>query len=218
MSSVVVVGLGYVGLPLAVRAAEVGHEVLGVDVDPHKVRLLQSGTSYVEDVSEDRLRMLIDSGALRVATGWDDPGDAQNPPATYDVGIIAVTTPLRWSEPDLSYVTAAGRLLGQALRPGAAVVLESTTYPGSTEQLLAPVLQDASGLVPGTDFHLGFSPERIDPGNEVFTLVNTPKLVSATTSRGLDVIRRFYDSIVDVTVPVTSPRVAELAKLFENIQ
>src|SRR5690242_6067071 len=115
MSRVLVVGLGYVGLPLAVRAAEVGHDVLGLDVDPRKVHLLRSGTSYVEDVSEDRLRALIGSGALKVATGWDDPADAPKASASYDVGIIAVPTPLRGSEPDLSYVTAAGRLLGHAL-------------------------------------------------------------------------------------------------------
>jgi nucleotide sugar dehydrogenase len=132
--------------------------------------------------------------------------------------VIAVPTPLRGREPDLSYVEDAARALGGALGPGSAVVLESTTYPGTTEQLLAGVLAEASGLVPGADFHVGFSPERIDPGNRVNTFENTPKLVSATTEEGLLTIRAFYDTLVKETVPVSSPRVAEMTKLFENIQ
>jgi UDP-N-acetyl-D-mannosaminuronic acid dehydrogenase/UDP-N-acetyl-D-glucosamine dehydrogenase len=219
MKRVAVLGLGYVGLPLAVRAVEAGHEVVGVDVDPVKVSALLAGSTYIEDVSDARLQDAL-------ATGRFKPSDRLASSTgffAYDVGIITVPTPLR-SEPgggrvpDLSYVQAASRMLGRALRPGAVVVLESTTYPGTTEGLLADVLREESGLVPGEQFHLGFSPERIDPGSKTHTLENTPKVVSGTTPAGLAAIQDFYDTIVEQTVPVSSPRVAELTKLFENIQ
>lgn len=219
MKKVAVLGLGYVGLPLAVRAVEAGHEVVGVDVDPVKVSALLAGSTYVEDVSDARLDDALATGRFKPSDRLDSPTGC----FAYDVGIITVPTPLR-SEPgggrvpDLSYVQQAGRMLGRALRPRAAVVLESTTYPGTTEALLAEVLQEESGLTPGEQFHLGFSPERIDPGNKTYTLENTPKVVSATTPAGLAVIQDFYDTIVQQTVPVSSPRVAELTKLFENIQ
>ncbi|MCW2817862.1 MAG: UDP-N-acetyl-D-glucosamine dehydrogenase [Marmoricola sp.] len=218
MSRVMVVGLGYVGLPLAVRAAEVGHEVVGVDLDPVKISMMQECTSYVEDMTEERLRAVTADGRFVAALGWRDAAGAPPRAVDFDIAVIAVPTPLRGTVPDLTYVESAGRMVGQVLCRGAAVVLESTTYPGTTEGLLADALQVASGLVPSADFHLGFSPERIDPGNKVYTLVNTPKLVSATTPGGLLVIKGFYDSVVDTTVPVSSPRVAELAKVFENTQ
>lgn len=218
MSTVAVVGLGYVGLPLAIRAAEVGHQVIGLDLDFHKIASLQSRVSYVEDVSDERLRMVSDSGRFHGELGQPLHQGTHRELHDFDIAIIAVPTPLREGQPDLSYVVAAGRLLGQVVRPGAAVVLESTTYPGTTEGLLREVLEQESGLVAGEDFFLGFSPERIDPGNTIYTLQNTPKIVSATTLEGLAVIQAFYDTIVDTTVPVSSPKVAELTKLFENTQ
>ena len=218
MSTVAVVGLGYVGLPLAVRAAEVGHQVIGLDLDINKIAALQSRASYVEDVSDERLAMVSDSGRFHGELGQSPHRDTHRELYDFDIAIIAVPTPMRESEPDLSYVVAAGRLLGQVVRHGASVVLESTTYPGTTEGLLREVLEQESGLVAGKDFFLGFSPERIDPGNTVYTLQNTPKIVSATTPEGLRIIQAFYDTIVDVTVPVSSPKVAELTKLFENTQ
>ena len=206
---VVVMGLGYVGLPLAVRAAEVGHVVMGVDQDPTKLEMLLRHRSYVEDVSDERLAAVVRSGHLR---GNSRPND-------FRVAVIAVPTPLRGVEPDLSYVLEAGRMVAERVTRGSAVVLESTTYPGTTEGPLAQVIEKGSGLVPGQDFHLGYSPERIDPGaGSPYTLENTPKLVAATTPEGLHVLRRFYDTIVDTTVPVSSPRIAEAAKIFENTQ
>jgi len=218
MSKVAIVGLGYVGLPLAVRSAEVGHEVIGVDTDLRRIESLRAHLSYVADVADDRIQTVTAGGHFRATTGFDGLGVDLTSSNVFDVGIIAVPTPLRGTTPDLSFVESAAQTLGKVLRPGGTVVLESTTYPGTTENLLAGILEETSGLVVGRDFHLGFSPERIDPGNRVHTLENTPKLVSATTVQGLGCVRAFYDTIVETTVPVSRPRVAELAKLFENIQ
>lgn len=221
MSKIVVVGLGYVGLPLAVRSAEVGHDVVGVDLHPGKIDMLAEGSSYVEDVSDERLERAVASGRLTTGLGWgdrDEPSATRSSAQDFDIAVIAVPTPLKRGVPDLSYVESAARMVAQVLRPGAAVVLESTTYPGTTDGLLADVLADASGLVPSTDFHLGFSPERIDPGSSQYTLENTPKLVSATTPAGLAVLDAYYSTVVEKTVPVSSPRIAELAKVFENTQ
>lgn len=217
MSTILIAGLGYVGLPLAVRAAEVGHTVIGVDLSEEKVASLRAGRSYVEDVTDERLADVTASGRLRARMAWD-PAPAQRPEIDFDIAVITVPTPLRHGVPDLSYVEGAARMIGGVLAPGAAVVLESTTYPGTSEGLLADVLTRTSGLVPGRDFHLGFSPERIDPGSSRYTLENTPKLVSATTPEGLRVIDAFYSTVVDRTVTVSSPRVAEMAKVFENTQ
>ncbi|WP_148615348.1 nucleotide sugar dehydrogenase [Nocardioides rubriscoriae] len=217
MSRVMIVGLGYVGLPLALRAAEVGHHVTGVDLSAEKIELLTSGISYVEDATDEQVSAVTDSGHFTARPAW---GPEETPPADadFDIAVISVPTPLRDRVPDLSYVEAAGRMIGRVLRPGACVVLESTTYPGTTDGLLADALAQTSGLQPGVDFHLGYSPERIDPGSSVHTLENTPKLVSATTAPGLAEIERFYDTIVERTVAVSSPRVAEMAKIFENTQ
>lgn len=218
MSKVMVVGLGYVGLPLAIRAAEVGHEVVGVDLDPHRVDLLRAGRTYVEDVSDERIWAMAAVGRFSARLGWAEGSRGEELPDPFDLAILTVPTPLRHGIPDLSYVESAGRMVGTVLHRNSAVVLESTTYPGTAEGLLAHTLLETSGLVPGRDFHLGFSPERIDPGNRNYTLQNTPKLVSATTPEGLQVIDAFYSTIVDRTVPVSSPRVAEMAKVFENTQ
>jgi UDP-N-acetyl-D-glucosamine dehydrogenase len=206
---VVVAGQGYVGLPLAVRAAQCGHQVVGYDVDVTRVQRLAQGESYVEDVPSEQLAEVLATGSYRVTTTARDCGG-------YDIAVITVPTPLRDGAPDLTYIEESARMLARYLRPGAAVVLESTTYPGTTEELVAPILEEGSGLTAGSDFHLGFSPERIDPGNTTWTFVTTPKIVSGIDEVSLKVIKSFYDSIVDTTVPVRSPREAELAKLVEN--
>jgi UDP-N-acetyl-D-glucosamine dehydrogenase len=207
--NVVVTGQGYVGLPLAVRAAEVGHRVVGYDVDDRRINRLAVGESYVEAVPAERLRPLLDSGAYLPSV---EPGDVTG----FDIAVITVPTPLRDGVPDLSYVESSARLLAQHLRPGATVVLESTTYPGTTEELLAPLLEEGSGLRVGEDFHLGYSPERIDPGNPQWRLENTPKVVSGTTTDGLATVEGFYGQLVERTVPVSSCKEAELTKLLEN--
>jgi len=206
---VVIAGQGYVGLPLAVLAAERGHQVVGYDVDQGRVGRLLDGHSYVEDVPDERLAAAIASGRYRATTAARDC-------AGFDIAIITVPTPLRDGAPDLSYIEASAGMLARFLQPGSVVVLESTTYPGTTEEVVGPILEEGSGLIAGADFHLGFSPERIDPGNPTWTLVNTPKIVSGIDELSLKIIREFYDSLVETTVPVSSPREAELAKLIEN--
>jgi UDP-N-acetyl-D-glucosamine dehydrogenase len=206
---VVVVGQGYVGLPLAVHAARVGHEVIGYDVDKERIKRLAAGESYIEDVPSSELRTILDSGAYRPSA------DARSC-AGFDVAVITVPTPLRDGIPDLRYIEEAARTLARFLRPGVTVALESTTYPGTTEDLVAPILEEGSGLTAGTDFHLGYSPERIDPGNATWTLVTTPKVVSGVDSVSLEAVSAFYGTIVDRVVPVSSTRAAELAKLVEN--
>ncbi|MFF3635940.1 nucleotide sugar dehydrogenase [Streptomyces sp. NPDC002250] len=206
---VVVVGQGYVGLPLAVRAAEVGHEVIGYDVDARRIKSLAAGESFVEDVSSERIRAALDNGSYR-------PSDAARDCGGFDVAVVTVPTPLHEGTPDLRYIRESAVTLARYLRPGATVVLESTTYPGTTEELFAPILEDGSGLAAGPDFHLGYSPERIDPGNTLWGFKETPKVVSGVDAASLEAVRDFYGQLVDTTVPVRSPREAELAKLLEN--
>lgn len=208
-TKVVVVGQGYVGLPIAMRAVEVGYYVVGYDVDEHRVKRLGAGQSFVEDVTDGELQAAIDSGRYRVSS---EAGGCQG----FDVAVITVPTPLSEGNPDLSHIENAARALARYLRPGATVILESTTYPGTTEELVGPILEEGSGLVAGSGFFLGYSPERIDPGNATWTLVNTPKVVSGVDQASLDAVRAFYDSVVERTVPVTGPKVAELTKLLEN--
>jgi len=205
----VVVGQGYVGLPLAVRAVEQGFDVVGLDVDHERVKRIASGSSPVEDITDARL-----AGAL--ATERFRPSADAADVAGFDVAVISVPTPLREGMPDLSYIEAAARTLGEHLTRGACVVLESTTYPGTTEELVGPLLEDASGLAAGADFHLGYSPERIDPGNATWTFENTPKVVSGIDGPSLVAVQGFYDRLIETTVPVSSPKEAELTKLLEN--
>lgn len=206
---VAVVGQGYVGLPLAMRAVEVGHDVVGYDTDASRVKRLAAGESYVEDVPDATL-------AAALATGRYHPTHEARGCAGFDVAVITVPTPLRDGAPDLAHIEAAARDLARFLRPGATVVLESTTYPGTTEELVAPILEEGSGLVAGRDFHLGYSPERIDPGNRTWNLVNTPKVVSGVDAASLARVQAFYDTLVERTVPVSGTREAELTKLLEN--
>lgn len=206
---VVIAGQGYVGLPLAVRAAQVGHEVVGYDVDEGRVKRLAAGESYVEDIPSAHVRAILDAGSYRATAEPRDLGG-------YDIAVITVPTPLREGVPDLSYIEECARTLARYLRPGACVVLESTTYPGTTEELVGPILEEGSGLTAGRDFHLGYSPERIDPGNPTWNLVNTPKVVSGVDAASLAVVEDFYGSLIDRVVPVSSPKEAELVKLIEN--
>ncbi len=206
---VVIVGQGYVGLPLAMRAVEVGHVVVGYDVADERVKRLGAGESYVEDISAEALAAAMNTGR------YLPTGDADKC-AGFDVAVITVPTPLREGVPDLSYIEAATKTLATHVRPGATVVLESTTYPGTTEELVLPVLEAGTGLEAGVDFYVGYSPERIDPGNLTHTLVNTPKVVSGVGPASFEAVERFYGSLVERTVAVSSPRVAELVKLLEN--
>ncbi len=207
-AKVVVVGQGYVGLPLAMRAVEVGYTVVGYDVDDGRAKRLSAGQSFVEDISSEALQEAIASGRYRASS-------EARACEGFDVAVITVPTPLTDGNPDLSYIEDAARNLGRYLRPGATVILESTTYPGTTEELVAPILED-SGLVAGRDFFLGYSPERIDPGNQVWTLHTTPKVVSGVNEASLEAVHAFYDDIVERTVTVSSTKVAELTKLLEN--
>ncbi|MFZ2058461.1 MAG: nucleotide sugar dehydrogenase [Acidimicrobiales bacterium] len=203
------VGQGYVGLPLAMRSVKVGHRVVGFDTDALRIKRLQAGGSYVDDVTPAEL-------ADALATGRYEPTSDESDCAGFDVALITVPTPLRDGTPDLSFIVAAGETLGAHLRRGNCVVLESTTYPGTTEELLAPILEERSGLVAGEDFHLGFSPERIDPGNKTWRLENTPKVVSGVNASSLQAIQSFYATLVERTVAVSGTGEAELAKLIEN--
>ncbi|MBQ0866361.1 nucleotide sugar dehydrogenase [Streptomyces sp. RK75] len=202
-------GQGYVGLPLAVRAAEAGHEVVGYDVDPDRIKTLLTGGTVTDDVPAERIAPLLDAGRYRPSI---DAGDC----AGFDLAMIAVPTPLADGAPDLSHVEEAASTLGPHLRPGSTVILESTSYPGTTEEVLVPLLEAASGLRAGADYHLGYSPERTDPGNPRWHLENTPKLVSGIDAASATVIEDFYAGLVETMVPVASCRTAELAKLIEN--
>ena len=209
MTRTVVIGQGYVGLPLAVRAVEVGHDVVGYDTDKRRVELLQRGESFIDDVTDAQLEAML-------ATGRYHPTADAADLAGFDVAVVSVPTPLRDRVPDLSHVEAAAVDLGRCLRPGCCVVLESTTYPGTTEDLFVPLLEAGSGLRAGRDFRVGYSPERIDPGNPTWTLQNTPKIVSGVDERSLEAVARFYEELVKKVVRVRAIREAELAKLLEN--
>ena len=203
-----VVGLGYVGLPLALAFAEEGHEVIGVEADPRKVGALSRSESYIEDVPSERLARV--SGRLHATTGYTDL-------ASCEAVLIAVPTPLtRNREPDLGPLVSAGTALAGVLREGQLVVLESTTYPGTTRERLTPLLEE-SGLAAGRDFSLAYSPERVDPGRTDFTLRNTPKIVGGLTPACLDRAVALYDLVCDEIVAVSGPEAAELAKLLENV-
>ncbi|MEU9830613.1 nucleotide sugar dehydrogenase [Streptosporangium sp. NPDC048047] len=204
-----VVGQGYVGLPLAMRAVEAGFEVVGIDVDERRVKRLNAADSYVEDIADEVLAEAHRSGRYRAGSDYADAGE-------FDVCVITVPTPLSDGAPDLRHIGSAGESLAPLLRPGVTVVLESTTYPGTTEEYLRPLLETGSGLHAPGDFFLGYSPERIDPGNARWCLENTPKVVSGIDAASLERIRAFYQRIVRDVVPVSSTQVAELCKLLEN--
>jgi UDP-N-acetyl-D-glucosamine dehydrogenase len=203
-----VVGLGYVGLPLAVAFAEAGIGIVAVDVDPDRVAAVEAGRSYIEDVSSEDLA----AARERIAPTTDD-----SELADVDAILICVPTPLTENrEPDLSALESVGERLSGVIRRGQLVVLESTTYPGTTRERLIPLLE-ASGLVAGQDFHVAFSPERVDPGRTDYTLRNTPKIVGGLTPECGDRAAAVYEHVCDEIVRVPTPEIAELAKLLENI-
>lgn len=205
----VVIGQGYVGLPVAMRAVDVGMAVVGLDVDTVRIAALHGGESYVDDISSEQLNEAIATGRYLASSDYDDT-------AGFDVAVITVPTPLREGLPDISYIESAGASLATRLTRGATVVLESTTYPGTTEEILVPILEAGSGLEAGRDFAVGYSPERIDPGNPKWGFVNTPKVVSGIDEQSLGKVKAFYDLLVDETVSVSTPKEAELTKLLEN--
>jgi UDP-N-acetyl-D-glucosamine dehydrogenase len=194
---------------VALRAAEAGYFVIGYEIDEARVKRLAAGESYIEDVSSDALLAAMDSGAYLPSTERRDL-------AGFDYAIITVPTPLHEGLPDLSYIESACQTLSRYLRPGATVVLESTTYPGTTEEVVGTLLEEGSGLESGVDFFLGYSPERIDPGNPEWNLKNTPKVISGVNEASLESIHAFYSTIVDEVVTVSGTREAELTKLIEN--
>ncbi|WP_329140962.1 nucleotide sugar dehydrogenase [Streptomyces sp. NBC_00670] len=206
---IVVMGQGYVGLPLAMAAIEDGHHVVGFEPDTQRCEQLQVGRSYVEDVPDESLRRAL-------ATGRYQPTRHEELLAGFDVAVITVPTPLTDRQPDLSAVREAAQTVGSHLRHGGLVVLESTTHPGTTRGVLMPILEKATGLQAGRDFHLGFSPERIDPGNEQWRFTNTPKIISGLTPECLDRVEHFYAGLTQYLVPAGTPEEAELAKVFEN--
>lgn len=207
--NLVVVGQGYVGLPVSMRAVEAGHDVVGLDLSESRTADLAAGRSYVEDISDAVIQAALETGRFRPSR---DYADAQG----FDVAVITVPTPLRDSLPDLTFIESAGASLAGHIRPGATVILESTTYPGTTDELLVPILETGSGLTAGVDFHVGYSPERIDPGRTDWTFQTTPKVVSGLTPASLEKIHAFYETIIDTPVPVKGTREAELTKLMEN--
>ncbi len=206
-----VVGLGYVGLPLAVEKAKAGFRTIGFDVQKTKVDWINQGHNYIGDVVDNELESLVESGRLSATTEFDFVKDV-------DFIAICVPTPLdKHQEPDISYVKSSAQAISKHLTNGSVVVLESTTYPGTTEELLKPILEEGSGLKCGVDFYLGFSPERVDPGNLLYKTKNTPKVVGAVGKDASEVIKAMYEAILDSDVyAVSSPAVAEMEKILEN--
>jgi UDP-N-acetyl-D-glucosamine dehydrogenase len=204
-----VIGQGYVGLPLAMLAVNAGYEVIGIDLDLSRVDRLRRGESYIDDVDNGLLQEVLASGWYSASADYADT-------AGFKVAVITVPTPLRERSPDLSFVVSATRALGRYVTRGSVVILESTTYPGTTDDLLRPILEQASGLRAEEDFALGYSPERVDPGNETWTLAMTPKVVAGFGSTSLAAVGEFYAKLVSDVIPVSSTRTAELTKLLEN--
>lgn len=206
-----VVGLGYVGLPLAVEKAKAGFKTTGFDVQEEKVKLVNEGHNYIGDVIDDDLKALVDNGMLSATTDFSFIRDV-------DFIAICVPTPLdKHQQPDISYVKNSTIEIAKHLTKDTMVVLESTTYPGTTEELIKPLLEDGSGLKCGEDFYLGFSPERVDPGNAVFKTKNTPKVVGAIGKDATEVIAAMYRAVLEGDVhEVSSPAIAEMEKILEN--
>ena len=220
-----VIGLGYVGLPLAVAFGEAGFRTVGIDLSKSKVDAINRSESYIGDISSERLESLNydesghwdaenrhNSGSLSATTDYTILNDV-------DAVIICVPTPLsKIKDPDLSYIISASDEIAKRMHPGMLIVLESTTYPGSTEELILPRLKDANGrsYEVGSDFFVAFSPERIDPGRKDWTVLNTPKVIGGVTPSCLEMAMRLYKCAIETVVPVSSPKVAEMVKLLEN--
>lgn len=206
-----VVGLGYVGLPLAVEKAKAGFKTIGFDVQSHKVDMVNAGHNYIGDVVDDDLKEIVSKGLLSATSDFSFVKDV-------DFVAICVPTPLDiHQQPDISYVKSSTEDIAKYLKRGTMVVLESTTYPGTTEELIKPILEKGSGLKCGVDFYLGFSPERVDPGNLIYKTKNTPKVVGAIGEDALEVIAAMYRAVLESDVhTVSSPAIAEMEKILEN--
>jgi UDP-N-acetyl-D-glucosamine dehydrogenase len=206
-----VVGLGYVGLPLAVEKAKAGYKTIGFDVQPGKVAMVNQGINYIGDVVDSELKDLVEKGLLSAATDFSFVKDV-------DFVAICVPTPLdEYQQPDISYVRDSTVQVAQYIKRGSMVVLESTTYPGTTEELMLPLLEQGSGLKCGEDFYLAFSPERVDPGNLIYQTKNTPKVVGGVGKDATEVIAAMYRNVLEGEVfEASSPRVAEMEKILEN--
>jgi len=207
---IAVLGLGYVGLPLAVVFAESGYKVTGIDPASEKVNAINAGKSYILDVEDEALASLVRNGSLEATSDFSTI-------AEIDAVSICVPTPLRKTgDPDLSFILSAADTLQRYIHAGMVIVLESTTYPGTTRELILPKLSENSGLVVGKDFFLAYSPERVDPGRRDWTTVNTPKVIGGITPQCLEVAQTWYRQALKTVVPVSSAEVAEMAKLLEN--
>jgi UDP-N-acetyl-D-glucosamine dehydrogenase len=204
-----VIGLGYVGLPLAVEFARVGYQVTGIDADANKVTGINAGESHIQDVSDTELRQAVKHGLLHATSDFSILSEV-------DTVSICVPTPLsKTKDPDISYIVTVTGAICEHLHPGQLIVLESTTYPGTTDEVILPQMQ-ATGLRLGKDFFLAFSPERIDPGNKTFHLGNTPKIIGGVTPKCTKVAKHLYQQIIETVVPLSSSRAAEMVKLLEN--
>ncbi|MBZ5554473.1 MAG: nucleotide sugar dehydrogenase [Acidobacteriia bacterium] len=209
-SSIGIIGLGYVGLPLVIGFATRGSDVHGFDIDPRKIELLNLGKSYIKHIPEESIRSITQAGKFKATTDFAELKDVKTI-------IICVPTPLTEKmEPDLTFIVQTGESIFPHLQRGQLVVLESTTYPGTTEELLVPILEK-SGLTAGRDFYVGFSPEREDPGNKQFKTHQIPKVVSGINEDSRILVREVYEKMFEKVVVVSSPRVAEMSKLLENI-
>lgn len=206
---VAVIGQGYVGLPLAMAAVEAGFTVFGVDVSRARIADLERGTSPIEDVSDGEVQFALATGRYSPTVSWEALKKT-------DFAVVTVPTPLKGGRPDLSFIEQAMQDLGSVIGYGSTVILESTTYPGTTEELALPILEKNTQLTAGTDFYLGYSPERIDPGNRVWTLKNTPKVVSGMNLESLKRVNYFYSALGIPTVQAPGTKEAELSKLLEN--
>lgn len=208
-SKVCIIGIGYVGLPLAIESAAAGFHVLGIDQNAQRVHMLNLRQNYIKDVQEEQLRTLVNMGLLIAANDFSDLQQQ-------DIIIICVPTPLdAYHEPDLIYVKSAAAEISKKLRKGQLIVLESTTYPGTTQEVILPMLE-SSGLKVGKDFYLACSPERVDPGNKNYNTKNTTKIVGGVTRQCQEVAQYFYSQIIANVISVSSPAVAEMTKVFEN--
>ena len=205
-----VIGLGYVGLPFAVEKGKVGFKVIGIEQNPHRTKRVNQADNYIPDVKNEELKQLVEQGYIQATESFDSV-------AQMDVIVICVPTPLTKNlTPNLSYVKNVTQEIAKRLKPGQLISLESTTYPGTTDEVMRPILEETSGLKQGQDFFLAHSPERVDPGNQRYTTKNTNKVVGASDQESLAVATLFYQQTIDHVVPVSSAKAAELVKVFEN--
>jgi UDP-N-acetyl-D-glucosamine dehydrogenase len=210
-AQIAIVGMGYVGLPLAVVFGEAGYHVTGIDVDPHKVELLNRGESHIEDIPSERIHALVNANRLAATTDFAALAEC-------DAVSICVPTPLRKTrDPDISYIASVSDEIARYLHPGLLVILESTTYPGTTREIILPKVSESHPhLNVGEDFFLCFSPERVDPGRQDWTTINTPKVMGGISENCMRAGQALYESAIERVVPVSSPEAAEMVKLLEN--